>query len=173
MLPPALGPVVLPPTGLGSDFLFDLWEAATAVIAPAAVLAAWYRRHCRQIYDALVCASVDDVAVEEVLDEVPVLLHLFGPVAIVHNVVADVMHPHVEVGAGVSLRRLPCVEVLVVTEPWKPMVSATASDPTPFHLQNGAAYSISASSGICPGGAPQHDPSSLARRRQGILCCNE
>lgn len=147
--------------------------AVMVPVAAAAILVAWYRWHCRGIHDALVCASVDEVAVEEVLDEVPVLEHLLGPVAFVHNMVPDVLHPQVEVGANVSLGRLPCVEVVFVAEPWKPMVSATASGPTSFHLQNGAAYSISALSGICSGGAPQHGPSSLARRRQGTLWCNQ
>lgn len=171
-----LGPVVGSTTGLGDDFLLNLWEATMTVTAPViavAAMAAWYRRQCRGIYDVIVCASVDEVAVEEVLDEESVLLHLFGPVAFVHDVVADMMHPHVEVGADVSLGRVPGVEVVFAAEPWKPMVSATASGPTSFHLQNGAAYSISTLSGNCSGGAPQRGLSSLARRRQRTLCCNQ
>lgn len=73
--------------------------------------------------------SVDEVLVEEVLDQKPVHPHLFRPVPVVHKVIADMMHPCVEVGADVSAEHVPCVETVVATEPWKPVVSATASGP--------------------------------------------
>lgn len=139
---------------------------AVAALAALAALTAWQRWHCRGIQDALVCASVDDVAVEEVLDEVPVRYYLPSTEAIVHEVVANVPHPCDEVGAGISARRLPCVKTLITAKPWKPMVSATTSGPTSSHLQNGAAYSISVLSGTCSEGAPRRVPPSLARRRQ-------
>lgn len=55
-LPCAVGPVLVPATGTGNDFLLrDLFEAVMAVttvlgpLAAAAVAAvvAWYGRHCR------------------------------------------------------------------------------------------------------------------------------
>lgn len=132
-------PAVMPTTtGFSDDFFWDLLEAAMAVMAVVAVmtvmamvapvaavaamaalaaLATWQRRHSRGIYDAIVCASVDDVAVEEVLDKVPVRYYLLSPEAIVHEVVANVPHPCDEVGAGISARRFPCVKTLVTAKP--------------------------------------------------------
>lgn len=98
---------------------------------------AWYGWHCRGIRDPVVRVAVDNTLLEEVSDEVPVLLHLLGPGAIVHEVISDMLHPHDEVGAGIPVRCLTCVEVVVAAEPWKPMVSATASGPTSFIHRTG------------------------------------
>lgn len=67
--------------------------------------------------------------VKEVSDDVPVLQHLVGSEALIHEVVADVLHPRHEVEAGIASRRLLCVKVMVTAEPWKLVVSATASGP--------------------------------------------
>jgi len=140
--PVVAGPVVVPTTTtrLAGDVLLDLCQAAVVdlvVLVALVVAVAWYRWQCRGIYDAVVRASVDDALIEEVLDEVPVSLHLCGLEAIIHDVVADVLHPRCEVGANITARRIPCVEVMVAAEPWKPMISATASVPTSFIHRTG------------------------------------
>lgn len=136
--PVVIGPMMVPSTTrLASDVLLDLWQAVVVAPAVAMVALAWYGWHCHEIHDAVIRVSVDDALLEEVLDEVPVLLYLLGPGAIVYKVIADVLHPHHEVGAGIPVGCLTCVEVMVAAEPWKPMVSATAPGPTSFIRRTG------------------------------------
>lgn len=72
-----------PTTRLGQDALLSLWEvAAVGPVASVTVMTAWHAWHSRGCYDPLVCVSINKVAVEEVPDEVPVRLYLFGPITI-------------------------------------------------------------------------------------------
>lgn len=103
---------------------------ALPALAALAALIAWQKWNCRRVQDAVIRSTVDEVMVEEMLDDVPVPHHLVWTEALVHEMVADMLHPRREVEAEIATGRLPCVEVMVVAEPWKPMVSATACGPT-------------------------------------------
>lgn len=117
MLPP-----VGPAAAAAADLLCDLFQAVVApVAAPVlAVLAAalpWYCRHCLKAHYPVVCVSVDEPLVPEMVDEVTVHMHLLGAVVIVHEVVADVLHPYDEVGALIPAGGRSRFEGVVVAEP--------------------------------------------------------